>query len=195
MEQDETTIIGDGGTHDEVRRAKKMFFAYRNGMLADRLRDAGDCHSVIFGLNIPQLVDIANELGQNAAVARELWHSGVNSRECRLLAPMLFPPAEMGRDEARQWVEGVENVEVADNMCHKLLRRLGCARGLVEEYAVAPSDLLRYTAFRLAMNLLCVDTATADWGWLLDAAKAEISRNCNLTQVLCNEIIEEISYR
>ena len=43
----------------ELKDIKQQFFTYRNGMLADRLREAGDCHKVIFGLNLPQIVDIA----------------------------------------------------------------------------------------------------------------------------------------
>ena len=101
--------------HEEVKRLKQEFFAYRNGIVADMLRDAGDCHKVIFGLNIPQLIGIANETGKNADVARKLWQNA-DCRESRLLAPMIFPAQTMTVDEAHQWMEDVENVEIADNL-------------------------------------------------------------------------------
>ena len=57
----------------ELKDIKQQFFTYRNGMLADRLREAGDCHKVIFGLNLPQIVDIARMAGCNKALAEELF--------------------------------------------------------------------------------------------------------------------------
>ena len=158
---------------EKVQEIKKTFYAYRNGIIADRLRNAGDCHAVIFGLNIPQIVNIANELGQDTHLARQLW-SNSNSRESRMLAPMLFPCDELGYDEACLWIEDVENVEIADNLCHKLLRKVDSAEKLFQKYANADKDLLRYVAFRLAMNLLCID-AVADRVAMLDAAKDKVS--------------------
>lgn len=175
---------------EKIKDIKKAFFTYRNGILADQLRNAGDKHTVIFGLNIPQLMNIANETGHNADVARELWNNS-SSRESRMIAPMIFPYTEMSHDEACKWIESIENIEIADNLCHKLLKKLPSAEALFIKYSVSDNDLLRYTAFRLAMNLLCIN-AVSNYDTVLDAAKHELERNCNLTRKLCNDII--VSY-
>ena len=181
----ETNVI-----HEEVKRLKKEFFAYRNGIVADMLRDAGDCHKVIFGLNIPQLIGIANETGKNADVARKLWQNA-DCRESRLLAPMIFPAQTMTVDEAHQWMEDVENVEIADNLCHKLLKHLPFAETLIAECATSKNDLVRYAAFRLAMNLLCTNALTGHSA-LAALAKQEMERDCSLTRALCMEIGNDI---
>ena len=54
---------------------------------------------------------------------------------------------------AREWIESVENTEVADILCHRLLRYCDFAWQLCREYASAELDLQRYTALRLAADL------------------------------------------
>ena len=46
----------------ELALIKKAFFTYRNGIVADTLRQAGDAHQLIFGLVLPQLTLIAKDV-------------------------------------------------------------------------------------------------------------------------------------
>lgn len=177
---------------DIIKNIKKSFFAYRNGVITDRLRNAGDCHKVIFGLNIPQLVEIANATGQNANIARQLWFNS-DSRESRLIAPMIFPSEDMSIEEAHSWIDSVENTEVSDNLCHKLLKKLPYTETLFQEYSLSANDLLRYTAFRIAMNLLC-SGYIRNYNTLQEQAKLELSKNCQLTKLLCTNILDEIEW-
>lgn len=65
--------------------------AYRNGVIADTLRQAGWPHKVIFGLNLPQITEIARSLkAPDTDLALELW-ADREVRESRLLAPFLLP--------------------------------------------------------------------------------------------------------
>ncbi|MGN1238657.1 MAG: DNA alkylation repair protein, partial [Muribaculaceae bacterium] len=97
----------------ELKDIKQQFFTYRNGILADRLRSAGDCHSVIFGLNLPQIADIAKMAGTDKTLAEQLWDN-TTTRESRLIAPMIYPREQFCIAMAREWIESVENTEVAD---------------------------------------------------------------------------------
>ena len=171
----------------ELKDIKQQFFTYRNGMLADRLREAGDCHKVIFGLNLPQIVDIARMAGCNKALAEELW-ANATTRESRLMAPMIYPREEFLATKAHEWIEGVECVEVADILCHRLLRYLDYAWQLCEKYANYDSDLLRYTALRLAANLEALERIT-DYASLHRMAEQELGRNCPLTASLAQSLL------
>ena len=42
-----------------LQQIKSRFMAMRNGIVADALRKGGMPHKVIFGLNVPQLSEIA----------------------------------------------------------------------------------------------------------------------------------------
>ena len=143
-----------------LREIRKEFFAFRNGIVADKLRKAGDPHSVIMGCLLVDISAIAarirepvNDSEQLAPIASELWED-TKSRECRLAAPMLYPAQKMSLEKAVTWVQTVETVEVADNLCHKLLRHLDCADELFRQLIIEEHPLVKYTGYRLLLNLL-----------------------------------------
>lgn len=142
------------------REIRKEFFAFRNGIIADKLRKAGDPHGMIMGCLLVDVQGIAartrddiHDKEQLAAVASELW-SDTNSRECRLAAPMLYPAESMTLEEAMQWCSTVETVEVADTLCHKLLRHLPDADALFRQLIADDRPLVKYTGYRLMLNLI-----------------------------------------
>ncbi len=150
----------DKAQENTVREIRKEFFAFRNGIVADKLRKAGDPHSMIMGCLLVDVVGIAQraretvgDKGQLAALATELW-SDTNSRECRLAAPMLYPAELMSLDLANAWCQAVETVEVADNLCHKLLRNIPDADSLFRQLIAKETPLVKYTGYRLLLNLL-----------------------------------------
>ena len=69
-----------------AREIRKEFFAYRNGIIADKLRRAGDPHSMIMGCLLVDVTAIAQRTrealrddAQLQALAQELW-ADTNSR-------------------------------------------------------------------------------------------------------------------
>ena len=134
---------------------RKQFFAYRNGMLADALRGAGNCHTVIFGLTLHQVIELANAVGKDAQLANDLWND-IKCREARLIAPLLMPADAMGIDVAKAWCDTVEDCEICDALCHRLLRNMPFAFDLVLHYAHSAVPLQRYLAMRLLINLVTI---------------------------------------
>lgn len=142
------------------REIRKEFFAFRNGIIADKLRKAGDPHGMIMGCLLVDVQGIAartreaiGDTKQLAVLAQELW-SDTNSRECRLAAPMLYPAESMTLEQAQQWCSTVETVEVADTLCHKLLRHLPDADALFRQLIADDRPLVKYTGYRLMLNLI-----------------------------------------
>lgn len=120
----------------------------RNGIVADTLRRAGASYRVIFGVNLPQLKEIASDIGYDAELARELW-ANVSTRESVLLAPMIMPEDDFTIDEARLWIASAPSAEAIDVLCLRLLGRMPFARQIADECLVAESELMQYTAMRL----------------------------------------------
>lgn len=137
---------------NRMQQAKRMMFAMRNGVVADVLRKGGSPFGIIFGINLPQLADIARQIGPDRDLAERLW-ANTTTRESMLLAPMLVEPDSFGEADASRWLEGVPCNEVADVLCLKLLRCLPCATDLVETYRNSDERQLRYTALRLMCNI------------------------------------------
>ena len=114
-----------------VKDIKQRFFAFRNGILADALRRHSG-YSVIFGLQVPQLAEIARDLKQDMALAERLW-SETHVRESRLLASYLFPPAEVSMETAVRLAAEAANEEEADMLAFRLFKRLPFAAELLEQ--------------------------------------------------------------
>ena len=179
-----------------IRAIRKEFFAYRNGIVADKLRKAGDPHTMIMGCLLADVMEITgrareaiNDKEQLQALARELWKD-TNSRECRLAAPMLYPAELMSQDEALEWCTGVESVEIADNLCHKLLRHLAYADTLFRKLIAQEQTMARYTGYRLLLNLLLTGK-TQDTPSLKSIVEAEAAHAQSQLTALLRDVLEE----
>lgn len=176
----------------EMQNIKRRFFALRNGVIADRLRRVGDVHRVIFGLTLPQLVEVAQASGQNPELADVLW-ANATTRESRLLAPMVMPAEEFNFDKAHVWIESLQNAEEADILCHRLLRHCHFAAELVVEYIESGQPMMRYLALRLAFNLI-YKMNEEERRHVLELARKELSANEQLTKFLATQLTEEAEF-
>lgn len=137
---------------ETLRQIKQLFFTYRNGALADTLRDAGHPCAVIFGLMIPQIAEIARSLKPSLELAQRLWDdTGV--RESRILATYLFPAAEVTKEHALRLASEVRNAEEADMLAFRLLKRLPDTRRLLEEIKDLDTPLAPYLHRSLTRHL------------------------------------------
>lgn len=132
---------------------RKAFFSHRNGVVADALRAAGDPHRYIMGCQLADIVAIAANRVPDASLAQALW-ADRDHRECRMAAAMLYPVEKFTTEKALEWCHDVETTEIADVLCHRLLRKLPYASTLVKQLMADDAVLVRYTAFRLLLNLL-----------------------------------------
>ena len=138
-----------------VKKIRKDFFAHRNGVVADTLRRSGDPHTMIMGCQLADVVTMAREIEPSAQLAQELWEDR-RHRECRMIAPMLYPAQEFDIDKALAWSLDVESNEIADVLCHRLLRQLDFAQALLRLLLGYDSPQVRYTAFRLLLNIVLI---------------------------------------
>lgn len=153
-----------------MQRLKRRLFAMRNGVVADSLRRAGCPRRIVFGVNLPQLNEIAAEFGPSEELADALW-ADTPLRESALLAPMLYPAEKLSFDKARKACESIVWTEEADILCFKLLRKTDFAPELAEELSASEEPLRRYTGLRLWFNIVARYPAQA-----LAAAEAELKR-------------------
>lgn len=173
---------------NEMQTVKRRFFAMRNGVLSDRLRKAGSPFRIIFGLNLPQLEEIAADYRGNVDLARRLWDNRT-TRESRLIAPMMMSGTAVSREEAEEMLSDVETPEVADILCHKLLRHHPEAISIAAAAARSEREMVRYGAMRLAMNLVAKYPAEAE-----ALALEEIKRGSQLTAWPCRQILDEVEF-
>lgn len=138
---------------DILRNTKKQFFAFRNGIIADSLRKNGDPHSMIMGCQMTDVAQIASAIQPGKEIAEAFW-TDTKHRECRMIAPMLYPAADMDRTTALAWARSAECEEIADVLCHRLLRKLPFAQEIATALQGAQEPIAIYTGFRLLLNLV-----------------------------------------
>lgn len=136
-----------------IPEIKKEFFAYRNGIVSDMLRKNGDPHEFIMGCQLVDVVSIASRIEHTVDMANEMWNS-TKHRECRMIAPMLYPAELMNEDTAVEWALSVECNEIADVLCHRLFKYLPFSPELAEKLVDNESHLVKYTGWRLFLNLM-----------------------------------------
>ena len=184
--------------YNRMQIIKRRFFAMRNGIIADTLRKAGLDYRMIFGLNLPQIVEIAAEQPHSAQLAKELW-ADRRTRESMLLAPMLYPPTEMDTATAARWLAEAPTTEVADVLCLKLLRNVDGAPEIALAALASATEMTRYSALRLLYNVLilaqsrpdeCRRLATA----MRPAVQAELEARSPLTAPVATRLLEEIDF-
>lgn len=171
----------------DVKEIRQQFFVYRNGAVADTMRSQGAPYKTIFGLNLPQLAQIAMLAGKSAETAEELWKAS-NTRECLLLAPMIYPAERLDPDTAWRWAMSAPTAEAADVLCLKLLKHVPFAATLADRLTDCDNPMGRYCGLRLMMHLLPGSATRA-----LASANAELSREDPLTYQLAAQMINRIN--
>lgn len=137
---------------EHIKEIKHSFMAFRNGIVSDTLRKAGMPYNIIFGLQLPQIAEIARNNDKNLELADALWQdSGV--RESRLLACYLYPLAEVNEDKAYELASSVQTIEEADILSFRLLRNLEFANALANRLSSEDSQLISYCGKALRRNL------------------------------------------
>ena len=144
--------------NDITREVKHEFMAFRNGIVADTLRNAGLPHKVIFGLQLPQITEISKNLKNRLSevecqrVARSLWEDR-EVRESRMLACRIMPSALIGKDEAIAMVSDIRSREEADILAFALLRRIPDACEIAELFKTDLDPLKKYASEAIIRNL------------------------------------------
>ncbi|MBD5213256.1 MAG: hypothetical protein HDS75_00350 [Bacteroidales bacterium] len=174
---------------NKLQQLKRRFFALRNGAVADSMRKSGANYRIIFGLNLPQLAEVASEFGPDAQLALQL-RDNLTTRESLLIAPMLYPTDSLTPEVALEWIRLSPTPEVIDILCLKLLRHLSDPAPVITELAASDSPLDRYAALRLSANILPREMDIVE-----SVARSEAERRDPLTLLAATMIIDDIEFR
>lgn len=126
-----------------IKDIKHQFMAYRNGIVADILRKAGHPFGIIFGVQLPQLRQIASEIKMDTPdlqarkkLAEDLL-ADVDVRESRIVAFDIFPAEDIEYDEARQLCNTIRSREEADLLPFLLLKNTPYIGRLIADPAIS----------------------------------------------------------
>lgn len=167
-----------------MQMVKRRMFAMRNGVVADALRRGGSPYRIIFGLNLPQLREIADDFKGDDNLAVELWHNET-TRESRLLALLLMKGEPVDAAGLRVMIDEINDVETADMFVHTLLRGRDDCDALLDCLANSERSIERYMAIRLAYGLV---DSEAGRPRALAIARGEIERADPMTLTAARQL-------
>lgn len=146
----------------QLKDIKRLYRLYMNGIVSHSMREKGAEYRVNFGLTLPLLMRIAEQVTPTVEIAEELWNdTGV--RESMLLAPMLYPSQQFKIDDAHRWLNSMPGIEVSDFCCKYLFSQLDYAPALALESIHCQRDIEIYTGFRLGYSILENNAITPEW--------------------------------
>lgn len=173
---------------NEMQAVKRRFFAMRNGVVADALRKGGSKFRIIFGLNMPQISEIAAEAGTDRDLAEALW-ANRTTRESMLLAPMIFPLSEMTADKAVEMAGDIDDVEIADNYVLRVVRKIPYREAVIARLWNSDKAISRYMALRAVYADVETDSRRA-----VDMAEMEMARREPLTFNLARMVASDAAW-
>lgn len=122
-----------------------------NGMASQSMREKGLGYSINWGISLPALKTLAEEYGKDYDLAIELWKE--NIRECKILATLIMPPADMKADLACLWVSQIPNQEVAAMVAFNLFQYIDSAKDLAFKWLASAGELEQMCGYNILSRL------------------------------------------
>lgn len=112
------------------------------------------------GISIPPLRQMAKTIGQDHALAQELWASGIH--EARILAAFIDNPQQVSEAQLEAWVKDFDSWDVCDQCCISLFRQTPFAYQKVDEWSSREEEFVKRAAFALLAILAVHDKKAGD---------------------------------
>lgn len=142
--------------HQEILKKVKQ---YENGVVSDAMTGMGLKYSVNYGLSIPQIDLIANSIKKSNDLAFYLWEQ--KERESKLLALRLLDNFNLSSLETDKFINGIENIELAEQSVVQLFTELRNAYELASGL-IRKEKFIKLTGFLLISRLAMIDKSESD---------------------------------
>ncbi|MBT3702719.1 MAG: DNA alkylation repair protein [Alphaproteobacteria bacterium] len=103
------------------------------------------------GLRMPQIRNLAREIGRDHNLALELWQTGIV--DARILAPLIAQKKEVTDQLMESWVTDFASWDVCDQCCINLFRHHATAFDKVTTWAAREEEFVRRAGFALLATL------------------------------------------
>ena len=130
---------------------KQSLRSIMNGPLSQSMREKGLAYRVIFGVEWPRLMALAQEIGKDHQLAQDLWKEDI--RECRLLAGLVQPVETFYPEIADIWVESMHYPEEAQYTVLSLFQHLPYASQKAFEWVASSDEIRQLCGFLLLARL------------------------------------------
>jgi 3-methyladenine DNA glycosylase AlkD len=141
-------LLTNSQLDQKIVEIKRKIHLSMNGVTADHMRDNGVFYKKSFGVAIPRIREIAKDYGKDHDLAQRLWH--LNIRETMIMATLIQPADKLQSDAALKWLNGVDNIELAEQTVMNIFSKLPYADGLITESLSSDKIWIQVAGFMLA---------------------------------------------
>ena len=132
---------------DTLKQIKRSFHTRMNGVASQSMRQKGLDYKVNWGVALPHLREMAADYQPSYSLAVELWKE--NIRECKILATMLMPPAEMPEQLVELWMEQTKSQEIAEMAVFNLYQHLDYAPQMAFRWIASDDSIRQLSGYQL----------------------------------------------
>lgn len=134
-----------------MKTIKKELHANMNGVASAHARQTAD-YRVNWGVELPRLAKIADEIDGNRQLAQALWND--STRECKILACMLMPTEDVAEEVCDIWAESIRTEEIATMFCLYLMPRLPYACAKAFQWIAGDDAMLQNCGYLTLCHLM-----------------------------------------
>jgi 3-methyladenine DNA glycosylase AlkD len=148
-----------------------------------------------YGIPIPTLRTMAEDIGGNHILAQKLWSSGVH--EARILASMVDEPERVTGKQMEEWVRDFDSWDVCDQCCMNLFGRTPYAYGKAVEWSSRGEEYVKRAGYVLMARLAVSDKRADDreFEMFLPVIKKGASDSRNYVRKAVNWALRQIGKR
>ena len=148
-----------------------------------------------YGVSIPNLRNMAKNIGVNHTLAQQLWASGIH--EARILASMVDSPEMVTEEQIERWVMDFDSWDVCDQCCMNLLEKTKFAYQKAVEWSSNDNEFIKRAGFVLMARLAVSDKKAGDqqFDQFLPLIKREAGDNRNFVKKAVNWALRQIGKR
>jgi 3-methyladenine DNA glycosylase AlkD len=147
------------------------------------------------GVSIPDMREMAKELGKDHKLAAQLWETGIS--EARILAAMVDEPDKLSEAQMENWVKGINSWDVCDQVCQNLFEKSPLAWKKVMDWSEREEVFTKRAAYALLACLAWHDKDAQDIEFikLLPVVKRGATDERNFVKKAVNWALRNIGKR
>jgi 3-methyladenine DNA glycosylase AlkD len=112
------------------------------------------------GVSVPDIRQLAKEIGKDHKLALELWKTGI--AEARMVAAMVDEPGKLTEGQMEDWVKDINSWDVCDQVCMNLFEKNQLAWKKIADWSERQEEFVKRTAFSLIACLAWHDKKASD---------------------------------
>lgn len=134
-------------TEETIKEIKRGFRLQMNGVTSASMREKGVNGYLVWGIQLPQLKEIARNYTPDYDLAVALWKENV--RECKILATLLMPRNMMTGDLVDLWMDQTPTQEIAEYAVFNLYQYVADASLFAYIWIASDNKLRQISGFNL----------------------------------------------